>query len=401
MPNLRPSTIQKRSSVVLTPIVRKNKKMANETDNVQERLEREREALQVERERLAKERQELETMKKESVANFNNFKQQVVNEFKSLQQIIENQKIEINVIKQNQTINHGTGNNRDLAAVIENICMMNVDVKIPKFDDTEMINPKKFLNELERYFLLKKIPENCKLTLIRHVLENRAKMWFETKKFNNYDAFVTEFEKEFYSIPIQIEIKNKWAERKYTHSNLSLQSFYLKQINEAIDFTPKMEKYEINYIVFKQFPLYVQQALVGVDMKEESKIIQALNRLDMIAQEKEKIEKRSNSYNSRNFTQNSNRENKNGQNGEARTQHHTNINAQENRRHGIQDRPSHVVQRIHDNRNKPYYIKRIINVDNQNQTEIRDDNGCTLPDMSIPPPMFLTNERGENSTNLN
>lgn len=273
--------------------------------NERERLEQERAALQAERERLERERQEFETMRNElQSVPFEKFKADVVRECKSLRETIEKQNTEIEVLKyRNNEMSNQNNFNPNL--FFENFCLMNLDVKLPKFSDIDSMNPLKFLNESSDYISLKKIPDQHKLTIVRSALENRARMWFESKIFANYNDFEKTFRDEFYSIPVQVEIKSKWAARKQIFSGLSLESYFLKQFSEAVHFIPKMEKYEINFKIIDQLPFDIQRALIGFDYHDENKILRSLSRMDSIAKQKEKIDRKSrNAIPPSNFSEN-------------------------------------------------------------------------------------------------
>ena len=351
--------------------------MTNDNNSTQAGLDEQREALRLERIELDRQRQELEAIRNQSPnATFVQFKNEVTQQVNMLRETIQQQKNEIQVLRQNNVENRNQLQNVNL---LENFQLMNLDVKMPEFN-SNLCNPNKFLGDLNKFFAVKKIPENHKLVIVSNALDEKARRWFDSKILINYQQFVTAFKEEFYSIPVQVEIKREWAERKHSQSGLSLQAYFLKQVNEASHFTPKMTNYETNYIIVKQLPFYVQQALIAIDFNDENAIGQALNRMDLIANEKEKVAKKS-----RNVYSENNSNNYKSQKLDNAKPNYSN----QNKNYYNQNRP------------KPYLKPNNSNFNSHNVNSISQQNsGVDLPDFSIPPPN-ITQPNSQNSSDLN
>ena len=90
-------------------------------------------------------------------------------------------------------------------------------------------------------------------------LEGNARLWLNLQNnLDNYESFKTAFQARFFSISIQVKVKNKWAMREYSEKrDGNFQNYYYQQSKEASYMLPKMTEYENNYIIVKQFPWWV------------------------------------------------------------------------------------------------------------------------------------------------
>lgn len=176
-------------------------------------------------------------------------------------------------------VNHA-GNNS-----MNNACwftQLNLDIKMPKFHDETNINPRVFLDQLDKYFALKGISPERRLLVIEYFLEGRAKNWFELlSNLTSYDEFKQKFLDEFFSVPIRVKIENEWATRRYDAS-MSLQAYYYSQLKEAAHFVPKMDEYKLNYSITQQYPQWVRENLCTVNFWDKGAIAQALVNLDAV-----------------------------------------------------------------------------------------------------------------------
>jgi len=94
-------------------------------------------------------------------------------------------------------------------------------------------------------------------------------------------SFKEEFKKSFFSIPIQIKIKEKWQARQYREENGSLEAFFSEQLRLAQYFEPKMLNFEINFKIAQQLSWRAREALVGADFEDAQTIITRLQYLDL------------------------------------------------------------------------------------------------------------------------
>ena len=227
-----------------------------------------------ERSQLERERKELEELR--------NVIQNEMLQLESLRQQ-RNQQQPLENIENSERRERNEQNNvsQQICSAIGNLNLNNIEMKVPKFKDECVCNPREFLLNLEKFFLLKNIKPENKMLLVELTLEGKAKLWIELKgNFDNYEQFKIEFlrELEFYSIPVMVKAKSKLALRKYNEN--SLQVYYFSQIKEAKYFEPPMDTFEINHIISLQFPHWVQKALTTVDLNDTNAMSQALARLD-------------------------------------------------------------------------------------------------------------------------
>ena len=197
-------------------------------------------------------------------------------------------------------------------ALVQGFQTVSIDLKIPKFED-ESRNPNEFIVTLNKYFVTKSIRNEHKLDIVYNALEGQAKFWFEANRdnFADYNAFSQSFLEEFYSVPIRVKIKSDWLAKRFDSSDGNLQTYFLKQVKEAQHFVPRMDAYELHYIVIQQMPIRVREALVTVDFTDIKKIQQALSQLDLTIVEKtnnnnkkyneERNKNRTDNFNSKNF----------------------------------------------------------------------------------------------------
>jgi len=109
------------------------------------------------------------------------------------------------------------------------------EVKLPIFHNELDDNPQKFLNEFKDYCQIKNIPKNIVVLLLGTVLRDRAKIWFDANKeyVKIIEDFKNKFRAEFFSIEQQVELRNKWNNRKYRYADGSLKTYFLKAKTEA------------------------------------------------------------------------------------------------------------------------------------------------------------------------
>lgn len=131
-----------------------------------------------------------------------------------------------------------------------------VDIPMPKFCENLLRNPIEFLNEVDRFFRFKGIREEQKLVLIEHMLTGRARIWYTIHRRDlfNYIDFKEAFKTEFYSVPVQVRIRNRWRNKRYRSSGGSLLSYFYQQVKASQHIEPVMSSYEVNYSIVQQLP---------------------------------------------------------------------------------------------------------------------------------------------------
>ena len=180
-----------------------------------------------------------------------------------------------------------------LNRLVRGIQTVRLEVNAPKFEDECTMNPQEFITELEKYFLVTRVEEGYKMSVVEGALDGRAKIWYRALRnvVNTYPRFKAAFLAEFYSIPIRVRIKSQWLSSPYTVQSGSLQTYFFKQITEAQYFDPPLDPLEINYTIIQQLPTQVQNSLISIDYTSMDAISGALSKLDAIANERERLKR--------------------------------------------------------------------------------------------------------------
>lgn len=163
---------------------------------------------------------------------------------------------------------------------------LNMSVKPPKFVDSQ--HPKKYLSDLIKFFNNNNIAMQNRVSMLDNVFEDRAADWFETQKNSivSFDDFQQKFLAEFFSVPVRVQMKSQWLSQRFESHKESLNSFFLRQVNEAQYIEPKLEAYEIHYTIVQQLPLRVREIMAAVDFADFNKISQTLTQLDLTFHDK-------------------------------------------------------------------------------------------------------------------
>lgn len=69
-----------------------------------------------------------------------------------------------------------------LNGLVHGFQSLKLDVKSPKFDNELLTNPRAFVNQLEEYFLLKRVDEAFKIFIVENALDGRSKIWFQANR---------------------------------------------------------------------------------------------------------------------------------------------------------------------------------------------------------------------------
>lgn len=132
---------------------------------------------------------------------------------------------------------------------------MQIEVKMPEFSDENSSNPLEFIENFERFCLMKYIGNNNKLRVLNAALHGKARHWYELQQ--NILDFVhikTTFQNEFNNTTIQINFKDKWLSKRFnSKEDKSLQTYYYKQLKQANYLRPKLTQYEKNFSIIEQF----------------------------------------------------------------------------------------------------------------------------------------------------
>ena len=169
-----------------------------------------------------------------------------------------------------------------VAGLIDHLQYTRLDMPTPRFCENTQSNPIEFLSDIERFFRCKGVREEQMLVVIETLLSGRARTWFVVNRnnFETYAHFKRAFMDQFYSIPVQVRIRNRWRDRKYYVSEGTCLEYFYKQTKAAQYLEPRMTTYETNYCIIEQLPSRIKDILAVVDFANTNLITQALERLD-------------------------------------------------------------------------------------------------------------------------
>lgn len=286
--------IKTRSKLVHTPVAakqtRKNHKMEEELKRLKEEMAK-----------FGDLREYVELFREQTVQN-----QQLAEKVEYLTTQNAEQRSLLDRMNSGDRLSHRVNETISVSGLLNSLQQTHIDAKAPEFTDEEVMNPVEYLENLESYFNLKDISERCKLPIIESKLQGKSKVWWDANKglCTSYAEFKTLFLQKFYSIPIQIKIKNKWSSKRYKSQDGSLQTYFFKQLRDAKYFVPKLDQYEINYTIVQTLPWRVRDALATVNLADTKAVESAISYLDSCHEDREK-ERRSYQNNQHNNSPNS------------------------------------------------------------------------------------------------
>lgn len=271
-----------------------------------------------------------------------------------------------------------------LQVLIDGFKNLNVTAKPPTFHESQ--NPQCFLEKLEKFFVLKNVTRNSCMFYLDEVFSGKAKLWYDSQKFNDYDGFKKSFMKEFYSVPVQVRMKSNWLSKRFNPATDQLNSYFLNQIRDAQYFTPKLENYELHYTVIQQLPTRAREILSTVDFTDVDKITDVLSQLDVTFSDQKANFKRS-------IPQSADNKDK-------RNDYH-HFGEGKSKEGGARDRGNfqynsgkgnsstnvagmRMMKESHNNSSYQSFRKSPCN-DRHHGREL----ACSLPDMSVPPPPYF------------
>ena len=126
-----------------------------------------------------------------------------------------------------------------IGGLVRQLQNVNLDVKIPRYSEEQI--PLKYVEDLDQYFRIKGVRSESRLIILDSILEGRIRIWYKVTKnrIGNYEWFKDEFQKEFYSVPVQLRFKNLWMARSYHSGDGSMQSIFYSQLKETEYFEPR------------------------------------------------------------------------------------------------------------------------------------------------------------------
>ena len=172
--------------------------------------------------------------------------------------------------------------NSDLVqGILDHFRSLQVQINPPIYNG-ESGNPVEYLDDIEKYFLRKRVAWDQKLLIVEDSLKGRAKAWYEARltPFMDFAHFKSIFLKEFYSVEARVQAKAEWDSRRFKVTDGTLLEYFTDQRRIAKYFKPSLDAYEGNYGIIKQLPQRARDALAVIDYADTELIAQALSRLD-------------------------------------------------------------------------------------------------------------------------
>lgn len=280
-------------------------------------------------------------------------------------------------------------NDQLVNGLVNHLQYLHINVNIPKFN--EETNPLEYLEDLNRYFTFKNVREEHKLIVIESIVEGKMKIWYQIARHTiaTFGQFRNAFLEEFYSVPIRVRVKNRWASRRYSWKDGSLHSYFQQQLRETRFFDPPLTPYEINFTIIQQLPQRIRAVLATVNFSETNLITQALTQIDSSQEDMTQDRGREvrNQNNAPNYNNNPNGienmylsnelgSNMAGQSNNTYRGRNNGNNA--SRFNKEQDRPNRYAENYNNNAtiNYPHNLRV-----------------SQLPDVRFPPPNFMPNQR--------
>lgn len=209
--------------------------------------------------------------------------QQLIKEINELRIITERQNFEIHYLKEKLSLEN-VQSGEDWLIKSLNSLINNVNTKIKPPTLAECKHPKKFLEQLKKFFELNFIFGNDQLKFLEIILEGNEEIWFNIHKDSiiDFNDFQCKFLEEFFSVPIKVQNKIKWLNSRFDSTNDSLKAYFLSQVVEAKYFEPEMEPYEVHFTIIQQLPVRVRELMAVVNFSDFDMISSILSQLDSI-----------------------------------------------------------------------------------------------------------------------
>ena len=280
-----------------------------------------------------------------------------------------------------------SNHNSDINSCVSAMSFSNVEVKMPKFLDENESHPLEFLDRLDKFFRIKNISADKKMSAVEIALDRNARLWLDLQNdFENYEAFKVAFQASFFSVPIQVKVKSNWVTREYNERrDGNFLNFYYQQYKEASYIRPIMTEYEKNYML----------ALASANFNDASTIAHALTNLDTIRLEKQIRREHRQTAQNNNY----------------------NLNNQQNSQNVVSVQSLHASNQNYKNRNSRrnngrynsnrhgYYNNSLHSIHNNNSlgnSSVASGNMHVLHDTRCPPPNIPINtQNNQNNVNTN
>lgn len=105
-------------------------------------------------------------------------------ELNNLLQLNHAQNEQLINIRKNSLSPSVNNNQQIFQTLIDGLRMTHLDVKPPTFDGSQ--NPQNFLDKLEKFFIVKQIPDTNRLIYLDAAFLDKAKLWFEIQSLQTY-----------------------------------------------------------------------------------------------------------------------------------------------------------------------------------------------------------------------
>jgi hypothetical protein len=158
------------------------------------------------------------------------------------------------------------------------------DFPLPLFDDDSEVNP--HLDQLDEFIRLRGVPKQLQLAMaFKSVVGSVGKQWVAAvaRNLRDYDQFKVAFANTYWSRSKQSLVRCNLYQGRYTpQAGLSLSSYFLKYATMASYLTPKPSEEEIVEAVRHHFPVMVQRAMIGTQLRTVGETLDLLKRVEMM-----------------------------------------------------------------------------------------------------------------------
>jgi hypothetical protein len=160
------------------------------------------------------------------------------------------------------------------------------ELSMPKFTDSSQQVAVYFVRELDKYFLLKKTPEELRLPLVfRAITDTFAKQWMITAygKLESYSEFKTKFTELLWDAMRQAEIRCKVYQDRYdSRAGENFTEHYIRYATMASMLSPVMSDQDLLSALMTHYEPRIQTCLISASVKSTQDAIAVLTKLQSI-----------------------------------------------------------------------------------------------------------------------
>ena len=158
--------------------------------------------------------------------------------------------------------------------------VVSLDIQLPKFKEDGSSNPRRFINDLEHYFDIKRIPQSVKLTLFMQTIDDHMVQWIENilQDKNSYEEAKEMFLKKYWNDIEQAKtIKSIYESRYRPWYKKSRAQYFIEFVarNSYLD-APLHEKVLVR-ILGNHFGAEIARIFVGAKIDTVQRAVEFLD----------------------------------------------------------------------------------------------------------------------------